>query len=70
MAEKNVSPFFGPIDIAKSLMSKQRGRINKQIIGQESKPRRTMVAGQPVDDIIEQIAQEAAQPTMPTMPQG
>jgi len=68
MPKKNVSPFFGPIDIAKNLMQVQQGKINRQIIGQERKPRRTMVGGVPVDDIIEQLVQEAPKNIMPNIP--
>jgi hypothetical protein len=68
MPKKNVSPFFGPIDIAKNLMQVQQSKINRQIIGQERKPRRTMVAGIPVDNIIDQLVQEAPKNIMPNNP--
>ena len=69
MTKKNVSPFFSPIDVAKNMMQVQQGKINKQIIGRQQKPRRTMVAGEPVDDIIQTIAEEESYNIMPNMPQ-
>jgi hypothetical protein len=69
MPKKNVSPFFSPIDVAKNMMQVQQGKINKQIIGRQQKPRRTMVAGTPVDSILEEIAQEIPPNISPNIPQ-
>jgi len=58
MVKKNVNAFFSPIDIAKGMMDLQQGKINRQIVGEQRKKRRTMFAGEPIDNIIQEIVQE------------
>jgi hypothetical protein len=63
MAKKDVNAFFSPIEVARNLMGVQQAKINKQILGQEQRKRRTMLGGEPIDDVLEQIAQEGADGT-------
>jgi predicted methyltransferase MtxX (methanogen marker protein 4) len=60
MAKKNISPFFSPIEIAANLMQVQQGRIAQQVMGREQRSRRTLLEGEPVDDLILELGQEIA----------
>jgi hypothetical protein len=58
MVKKNVNAFFTPIDIAKGLMNVQQGKINRQIVGEQRRKRRTLFEGEPIDQILDQLVQE------------
>jgi hypothetical protein len=55
--ENAVNLVFGPIEVAAKVHEDQQTRILSFIQGPQQQTRRTMVGGQPVDNVVERVLQ-------------